>query len=66
VRVTVDFGPFREASGLLYAGTWVAERFAALGDFIRANTNEVNPIVASIIMAVPRTPPQTPTRAVIV
>ncbi len=48
-RVTIDFGPFREASGLLYAGTWVAERFAALGDFIVANEAVVNPIVASII-----------------
>ena len=36
IRVTIDFTPFREASGLLYAGTWVAERFAALGDFIVA------------------------------
>jgi allophanate hydrolase len=49
VRVTIDFSPFREASGLLYAGTWVAERFAALGDFIVANSDAVNPIVASII-----------------
>jgi allophanate hydrolase len=49
VRVTIDFTPFREASGLLYAGTWVAERYAALGDFVVAHESEVNPVVASII-----------------
>jgi allophanate hydrolase len=46
IKVTIDFTPFRAASGLLYAGTWVAERFAALGDFIKANADAVNPIVA--------------------
>ena len=49
ITVTIDFGPFRDASGLLYAGTWVAERFASLGAFIVANAEAVNPIVASII-----------------
>ena len=63
IRVTVDFTPFREASGLLYAGTWVAERFAALGDFIVANVDAVNPIVASIIRGGARTAPQMPTHA---
>jgi allophanate hydrolase len=48
-RVTIDFGPFRDASALLYAGAWVAERFAALGDFIVANEDAVDPVVASII-----------------
>jgi len=48
-EVVVDFTPFREASGLLYAGAWVAERFAALGDFITANAGAVNPVVSSII-----------------
>jgi allophanate hydrolase len=49
VKVTIDFAPFRGASDLLYAGTWVAERFAAVGDFIVAHEDAVNPIVASII-----------------
>jgi allophanate hydrolase len=47
--VEIDFTPFREASGLLYAGSWVAERFAALGDFIVANSDAVHPVVSSII-----------------
>jgi allophanate hydrolase len=49
VKVTIDFAPFRGTSDLLYAGTWVAERYAALGEFIDAHIDEVNPIVASII-----------------
>ena len=49
IRTEIDFEPFREASGLLYRGTWVAERYAALGEFIGANLDQVNPIVASII-----------------
>lgn len=49
VKVPIDFAPFRGTSDLLYAGTWVAERYAALGEFIDAHVEEVNPIVASII-----------------
>jgi allophanate hydrolase len=49
VRVAIDFGPFRRASGLLYEGARVAERFAALGDFIIRNEAAVNPTVARII-----------------
>jgi allophanate hydrolase len=49
IRTEIDIEPFREASGLLYRGTWVAERYAALGDFIVANLDQVNPVVASII-----------------
>ena len=54
IRVATDFSPFREASGLLYGGTWVAERFAALGDFITANPGAVDPVVASIITGATR------------
>lgn len=32
--VEIDFEPFREAARLLYEGPWVAERYAAVGDFI--------------------------------
>ncbi len=32
--VQVDFDPFLEAGRLLYGGPWVAERYAAVGDFI--------------------------------
>jgi allophanate hydrolase len=35
--VTIDFAPFLEAARLLYEGPWVAERFAAVGDFLTAH-----------------------------
>jgi len=34
--VEIDLRPFREAGDLLYGGPWVAERLAAVGDFIRS------------------------------
>jgi allophanate hydrolase len=49
IRVTIDFTPFREAAALLYAGPWVAERFAAVGDFIATGPNDLDPVVAEII-----------------
>jgi len=49
IRTEIEFEPFRDASGLLYRGAWVAERYAALGEFISANLDKVNPVVASII-----------------
>jgi allophanate hydrolase len=54
ISVPIDFSPFREASALLYDGTWVAERFAAFGDFVTANRGAVNPVVASILMGAAR------------
>lgn len=47
--VDVDLDPFFEAGGLLYAGPWVAERDADLGDFIRANPGAVLPVIREII-----------------
>jgi len=34
--VRIDFTPFLDAARLLYGGPWIAERYAALEDFIRA------------------------------
>ena len=48
--VAIDFGPFREAAGLLYAGPWVAERFAAVGEFLSQPHSDVHPIVRDIIL----------------
>ncbi len=33
-KVEIDFSIFRAAAELLYAGPWVAERYAAIRDFI--------------------------------
>lgn len=49
--VEIDFAPFVEAAALLYGGSFVAERYAAVGPFIEANLDAVDPTVASIILA---------------
>ena len=48
-RVPIDFGPFRAAAALLYAGPWVAERLAAIGDFLSRDPADVHPVVGDII-----------------
>jgi allophanate hydrolase len=48
-KVEVDFGVFREAAELLYSGPWVAERYAAIRDFIQDHSDEMDPVVRSII-----------------
>jgi allophanate hydrolase len=47
--VEVDLTPFIEVARLLYDGPWVAERTAAVGDFIAQRANEVHPITRTII-----------------
>lgn len=48
-RVVVDFTSFREAADLLYSGPWVAERFAAVGQFILQGLDGVDETVGRII-----------------
>ncbi|MEE8352447.1 MAG: allophanate hydrolase [Rhodospirillales bacterium] len=45
----IEFQPFFEAASLLYEGPWVAERYAAVGEFIDANPEEVHPVTRQII-----------------
>jgi allophanate hydrolase len=47
--VSFDDAPLREAAALLYDGPWVAERDAAVGDFVRAHRDAVHPVVAAIV-----------------
>jgi len=47
--VDVPFDPFAEAAELLYGGPWVAERFAAVGDFMAENPGASDPVVEEII-----------------
>jgi allophanate hydrolase len=49
--VEVDFGPFREVAGLLYGGPYVAERYAAVGEFLERAPEAVHPVVRQIIEA---------------
>jgi allophanate hydrolase len=47
--VPFDYAPFRQAAELLYNGPWVAERMAAVKDFIATNAADFDPTVRAII-----------------
>ncbi len=47
--VPFDYAPFRQAAELLYNGPWVAERLAAVKDFITSNAADFDPTVRTII-----------------
>ena len=47
--VSVDYTPFRKTAELLYAGPWVAERYAAIRTFFEAHAEAVHPVVRGII-----------------
>jgi allophanate hydrolase len=49
--VEVDVAPLLEAARLLYEGAFVAERYAAVGAFVTAHREEVDPVVGAIITA---------------
>ena len=48
-KVEIDFSIFRAAASLLYSGPWVAERLAAIRDFIQDHAYDMNPVVQNII-----------------
>jgi allophanate hydrolase len=48
--VEVDLTPLFDTARLLYEGPWVAERTAAVGDFIAQHPDAVHPVTKSIIM----------------
>jgi allophanate hydrolase len=47
--VEIDLTPFFEAARLLYEGAWVAERTAAVGEFIARHPDKVHPVTRGII-----------------
>ncbi len=47
--VPFDYAPFRQAAELLYNGPFVAERLAAVKDFIASNADAFDPTVRTII-----------------
>jgi allophanate hydrolase len=47
--VPVDFAPLHALAALLYDGPWIAERYAAIEDFIKAGEGTMDPVVRSII-----------------
>ncbi len=46
----VDVGALFQVGDLLYGGAWLAERTAAVGDFIEAHRDQVLPVVAEIVL----------------
>ena len=46
----LDFSMFHEAGALLYEGPWIAERHAAVGDFLAAHADAVLPVTRDIIL----------------
>lgn len=47
--VEIDLTPFTEAAKLLYEGPWVAERWAAVGDFVEKNPEAIFPVTKTIL-----------------
>jgi len=48
-RVEIDFAPFLEAARLLYEGPWLAERYAAIRDFIERRPEALHPVTRAVI-----------------
>jgi len=47
--VEIDFEPFLATAQLLYEGPWVAERYAAIAEFIAHNPDALHPVTGTII-----------------
>lgn len=53
-KVEIDFSIFRAAADLLYSGPWVAERLAAIYEFVQAHADQMDPVVREIISGAKR------------
>lgn len=49
--VELPFHDFFSTADLLYEGAWVAERYAAIHDFMESNEKDMHPVTATIIGA---------------
>ncbi len=47
--IAIDFTPMFNLAQLLYGGPWVAERHAAIGEFMQDHASEMNDVVRSIV-----------------
>ena len=47
----IDLSPLLETARLLYEGPWLAERYAAVGEFIAAHPGDIHPVTRAIIGA---------------
>jgi allophanate hydrolase len=48
-RSVIDFRPLREVASLLYEGPWLAERWAAVGEFLQQHPTAAHPVTQAII-----------------
>ena len=48
-RTPIDFRPFRSVGALLYEGPWLAERLAAVGDFLVEHPQDVHPVTRTVL-----------------
>jgi allophanate hydrolase len=48
-KIEIDFEPFLTTARLLYEGPWIAERYAAIADFIAAKPDALHPVTRQII-----------------
>ncbi len=48
-RTAIDFRPFRQAGDLLYQGPWLAERLAAVGEFLDGHPDAIHPVTRAVI-----------------
>lgn len=48
--VEIDFTPFIQTANLLYQGPWLAERYAAIDDFIESKPDALFPVTKDIVM----------------
>ncbi len=49
IPVEIDLTPFTDSAKLLYEGPWVAERWAAVGDFVESHPESVFPVTRKIL-----------------
>ncbi|WP_258546913.1 allophanate hydrolase [Psychromonas sp. B3M02] len=47
--ITINFQPFLDAARLLYEGPWVAERYAAIEAFFKADPTQCLPVIQTIV-----------------
>ncbi|MEH6669282.1 allophanate hydrolase [Halopseudomonas sp.] len=47
--VELDYSPMQQLAELLYGGPWVAERYAAVAEFMDAHGEQMNPVVRGIL-----------------
>ena len=48
-KIECDFKPFQDVAQLLYDGPWVAERYSALGEFIKKSPSSLIPTTKTVI-----------------